>query len=292
LAVLALKDLVDLFDGEVHVIGTPAEEANGAKTVMAEDGVFDGMAAAMMMHSTGGVCRPDMDALSLRCRDVAFHGRSAHAAAAPWEGHSALAAARKFLDLIDARRECFTPDIRVNGVILEGGKAPNIIPDRAELRVEFRAESMAGLERVDEIVIKCSDAAALALDCTVTRKPTYPDFADMVRVEALEDEITAILTGLGQKVSKVSPPIGSSDVGNVSYRCPAIQPMIAITDEFLALHTAEFAAATLKPAAHDALATGAEALVLLSLKLLRDEGFRRKVHEDFIQCRERKLRGA
>jgi metal-dependent amidase/aminoacylase/carboxypeptidase family protein len=233
-----------------------------------------------------------MDALSLRCRDVTFLGESAHAAAAPWKGHSALAAARKFLDLIDARRECFTPDIRVNGVILEGGKAPNILPDRAELRVEFRAESMAGLERVDEIVVKCSEAAALALDCTVTRRPTYPDFADMVRVPALENEITALLAGLGQKVSKVAPPTGSSDMGNVSYRCPAIQPMIAITGESLALHTQEFAAATRKPAAHEALAVGAEALVLLSLKLLRDEDFRREVRDGWLLCRERKLKGA
>ena len=50
-----------------------------------------------------------MDALSLRCYFVEFYGQAAHAVAAPWEGRSALAAARKFLDLIDARRECFTP---------------------------------------------------------------------------------------------------------------------------------------------------------------------------------------
>jgi amidohydrolase len=282
-------ELKDLFGGKIHVIGTPGEEADGAKVGMAENGAFDGMAAAMMMHSVGGgACQPDMDALSLRCLDVTFLGRGAHAVAAPWEGRSALAAARKFLDLIDARRECFTPDIHVNGVILNGGKAPNIIPERAELRVEFRTDSAAKLKSVDEMVLKCARAAAMALDCEVTQKETYADFADMVRVSALEDEVAKILTGMGKKIAPVSPPIGSTDVGNVSYRCPSIQPLVAITDEPLALHTAEFANATLKPAARDAMAFGAETLVLLTLKILRDEAFRSRIHEEFLHRRAAK----
>ncbi len=73
---------------------------------MAAQGIFDNMSLAMMMHSwSGGKCRADMDALSLRCYFVEFYGQAAHARG---EGRSALAAARKFLDLIDARRECFT----------------------------------------------------------------------------------------------------------------------------------------------------------------------------------------
>jgi amidohydrolase len=292
LAGLALLELKDLFVGRIHVIGTPAEEADGAKTGMAEDGVFDGMAVAMMMHSVGGgACQPDMDALSLRCCDVTFIGRSAHAVAAPWEGRSALAAARKFLDLIDARRECFTPDIHVNGVILDGGRTPNVIPERAELRVEFRTDSAAKLKSVDDMIVKCADAAAMALDCEVTKKQTFPDFADMVRVSALEDEVAKILTGMGKKVIPVSPPVGSTDVGNVSYRCPSIQPLVSITDEPFALHTAEFAGATLKPTGHDAIAYGAQTLVLLTLKVLRDEAFRREAYDEFVRRRDAKTKG-
>lgn len=289
LAGLALAELRDQFQGTIHLIGTPAEEEDGAKVGMADRGAFDDMAVAMMMHSIGGgVCQPDMDALSLRCYVMEFHGQTAHAVAGPWEGRSALAAARKFLDLIDARRECFTPDIRVNAVILDGGRAPNIIPDYAEIRIEFRTNSMVKLERMDETVLKCAKAAAMALDCEVTWKPGLSDFADMVRINALEDEITELLTGLGEKVSPVLPPSGSSDLGNVSYRCPSIQPLIAITGEPFALHTAEFAACTTKPEAHRAMARGAEALVLLSLKVLGDSGFRKAIHEEFIQQRDLK----
>ncbi|MDR3255682.1 MAG: amidohydrolase [Synergistaceae bacterium] len=289
LAGLALSELKGLFKGKIHVIGTPAEEGDGAKIGMAGSGIFDDMALAIMMHSVGGgVCQPNMDALSLRCYIVKFHGRPSHAVAAPWEGRSAFAAARKFLDLIDARRECFTSDIHVNGIITDGGKSPSIIPERAEALVEFRTDSMSKLEIVDEMVLKCAKAAAMALDCEVTWTQALPDFADVVRVRSLEEAAAGILSGLGLKVAPVGPPIGSTDVGNVSYRCPAIQPLISVTDEPLALHTPAFAAATLKPEAHESMALGAEAIVMMILKIMNEETFRKKVHDEFIASRGEK----
>ena len=204
---------------------------------------------------------------------------TAHAVAAPWNGKSALSAARKFLDLIDARRECFTPDIHVNSVILDGGKAPNIIPDYSKIRMEFRTASMSRLEKVDEMIKKCANAAAMALDCTVTLTFGLSDFADMVRNYPLENKITELMAGYGLKVGDVPPASGSSDVGNISYRCPAMQSMLSITDENFALHTRDFRDATLKPKAHDAMAKGACCLADLSLKIFNDDSFRSTVYE-------------
>jgi amidohydrolase len=281
LAGAALKDLKGLYGGTIRVIGTPAEEADGAKAAMADGGVFDGMALALMMHSVGGACQPNMDVLSLSAYTLEFTGRSAHAVAAPWHGRSALAAARKFIDLIDARRECFTPDIHVNSVFVDGGKTPNIIPEHASLFVEFRAGSAAKLANVEDMISKCARGAAIALDCEEKLEKSSVAFADMVRVPALEEEMAYILAGLGARVAPVSPPVGSSDVGNVSYRCPTLQPLISITDEQLALHTRDFADATLTPRAAEAMATGAEAIVLLALKTMNDETFRNAVSDDF-----------
>lgn len=188
-------------------------------------------------------------------------------------------AARKFLDLIDARRECFTPDIHVNSVILDGGKAPNIIPDYSKIRMEFRTASMSRLEKVDEMIKKCANAAAMALDCTVTLTFGLSDFADMVRNYPLENKITELMAGYGLKVGDVPPASGSSDVGNISYRCPAMQSMLSITDENFALHTRDFRDATLKPQAHDAMAKGACCLADLSLKIFNDDSFRNTVYE-------------
>ena len=278
---LALKDLKDSYKGKLHVIGTPAEEENGAKIGMAAQGIFDNMSLAMMMHSwSGGKCRADMDALSLRGYLVEFYGQAAHAVAAPWEGRSALAAARKFLDLIDARRECFTPDVHVNSIVVDGGKAPNIIPDYVKLRMEFRTATMKSMGAVDEMVKKCADGAALALDCAV-KFTTVFEFADMVRNMALEEEVVRQFESFGMPTTGVEAASGSSDVGNVSYRCPAIQPLLAITDEDYALHTAAFRDATALPQAEQAMEKGACILALMALKIFNDEAFRNRVYAEF-----------
>jgi metal-dependent amidase/aminoacylase/carboxypeptidase family protein len=110
---------------------------------------------------------------------------------------------------------------------------------------------------------------------------TFDDFADMIRVLALEQEVETLFESLGVRTEPVSPPVGSTDVGNVSYRCPAIQPVLSISGEELALHTREFADATLKREAYTAMKTGARVLTLLALKVLRDGEFRKKVRDDF-----------
>lgn len=286
---LSLLELKDSFKGKLFVIGTPAEEENGAKVGMADKGLFDDMSLAVMMHSwAGGVSLPDMDVLSLRCYVVEFHGESAHAVAGPWQGKSALAAGRKFLDLIDARRECFTPDVHVNAVILDGGKAPNIIPDYTKIRMEFRTSSLSRLEQIDEMIKKCADAAAMALDCTVTLKLGLSDFYDMVRVKPLEESVASYFETFGHPTGSVAPATGSSDVGNVSYRCPTIQPLLSITGENLALHTAAFKEATLRPQAYESLAVGADVMTALALRIFTDEAYCQAVQDAWKQELERK----
>lgn len=290
LAALALADLRDRFPGKLYVIGTPAEEEKGAKVGMAKQGVFDGMSLAMMIHSwSGGSHVTDMDVLSLQCYLVKFEGLSAHAATGPWKGHNALSAARKFLDLIDARRECFTPDIRVNGVITDGGKYPNILPDRAEVRLEFRTDSQGKLRLMDDIIKKCARGAAIALDCEVSFTEGFEGFADMVCVPVLEQETRAILDDMGEICMEKLPPSGSSDVGNVSYHCPTIQPLISLCDAPYALHTEEFRDETVKPAAHRAIATGGELIATLIYRTLTDSEFRKRIYDSYTERRQAKL---
>lgn len=289
LAALAMVDLEDEFEGEVYVIGTPGEEQDGAKVGMAESGVFDEMSLAIMMHSySGGASIPNMDLLSLRGYVVEFYGQEAHAVNAPWEGKSSLAAARKFLDLIDARRECFIPNTYVNAVIKNGGEAANIIPGYSKLELEFRTDSMSKLKKIDDMVNKCMNGAALALDCKVTKKPLLSDFADMIRVESLETEICRLFKSFANNVKEVLPPQGSSDMGNVSYCCPSIQPLISITDESYALHTKEMANATTSPEGHKSIELGAKIIVSLALKVLNNEDYRKQIYNEFIKKRDLK----
>ena len=293
LAALALAECKESFRGTLKVFGTPAEEADGAKLGMSARGAFDGLSLAVMIHSwSGGRSIADMDLLSMRQYVMEFRGQSSHAVAGPWLGHSALAAARKFLDLVDARRECFTPDLFVNSVITDGGAQPNILPGRAEVRCEFRTGSMAALERLDETVLKCARAAAMALDCEVSWEKAFEDFRDMVRVPVLEDEALRLLGELGQETVPVPPANGSSDMGNVSYRCPAIQPMLSICDEFHALHTPEHRDSTIAPKAHEAIATGALLIASLVRRTLTDDAFREEVRQSFLARRRVKTQGS
>lgn len=286
LAGIALGELKDCFHGTLRVVGTPAEEGDGAKLGMAARGIFDDCDLAMMIHCTSGpTCPPNTDALALSCWDVEFFGTPAHSSGSPWNGRSALAAARKFLDLVDARRECFTPDARANAIITDGGLAPNVIPEHAAVRIEVRTSTRASLDKMRESVLKCARCAAEALDCTTTCRRGYQDdFFDMVRVPALEEMILGIYSDLGIATEPVKAPSGSTDVANVSYRCPAIQPYISIIDEKTTGHTCEFADATKTAKAHDAMERGAVAMALAATRVFNDADARAKIRADFEQA--------
>ena len=290
LAALALAEAKDQFQGTVYAFGTPAEEENGAKIGMAAKGAFDGLSLATMIHSWSGPASiSDMDVLSLRCYLVEFKGVSAHAVAGPWKGHSALAAARKFLDLIDARRECFTPDIHVNAVITEGGQFPNILPDKAVVRMEIRTDSQGKLEEMDQVVRKCAQGVCLALDCQHTFTKGFEDFADMVRVPTLEEAVIQFYQDKGMPYDAVPAPNGSSDVGNVSYRCPTIQAQVAICEAPHALHTVEFREETVRQPAHQAIADGAELIANVIYRTLTDADFRDEVYRSYTEQKKKKL---
>lgn len=190
---------------------------------------------------------------------------------------------------MDARREGFTSDIRFSGVILDGGKAPNVIPDRALVRVEFRTNSMAKLERLDTVIQNCAKGAALAMDCGVSFTLGFDPFADMVRVPALEKEVAALMDELGQTHTPAPAPTGSSDVGNVSYRCPTIQPLWPICQTPWAMHTPQFRDETVREPAHQAIASGAKLMAALVFRALTDQNFREEVQTSYQTARTAKM---
>jgi metal-dependent amidase/aminoacylase/carboxypeptidase family protein len=106
-------------------------------------------------------------------------------------------------------------------------------------------------------------------------------FDDMVPNTPAEEAMEKIMEELGVPLSSCPGPQGSSDVGNVSHRCPTLQPMFAITGEKMTLHTREFAAATIAEEGHKALVTGAKALAAMALRTLTDESLRKAMRQSF-----------
>jgi len=96
--------------------------------------------------------------------------------------------------------------------------------------------------------------------------------------EILVEEVFGVL---GIPVSPSPGPGGSTDVGNVSHRCPAIQPVLAISDREIPLHTRELEQATRMEMGHQALVKGAEVLALSSLRTFLDKELRNRMAEEF-----------
>ena len=127
---IILSKVLDEVGGKIIVYGTPAEETNGAKVIFAEEGVFDELDAAMMVHP-GDKTLASGKSMALYPLQFTYKGKTAHAASCPHEGINALNAIIQLFNGIDALRQHVTPDVRMHGVITQGGVAANIVPDEA-----------------------------------------------------------------------------------------------------------------------------------------------------------------
>ncbi len=160
-------------------MGTPAEEGGGGKIMMARAGAFDDVDAAMMVHpADADLVR--MDAIAVETLNVAFEGRAAHAAAAPWEGRNALDAAVLGYMGVAALRQHIRPDERVHGIFIEGGDKPNIVPKRASMEWYVRSPKVATLEPLKERVVAALAGGAAACGCTMTHEFDGRAYFDML----------------------------------------------------------------------------------------------------------------
>ena len=140
-AALSLSVLLDTYPGEIILIGTPAEESGAGKIHLIDQGIFSEIDAAMMIHPHHKTClSPVM--LALAGLEFTFFGKTAHAAAVPHLGINALDAVILLFNNINAHRQQLKDDVRIHGIIVEGGEAPNIIPSKCRVRIEIRAEEL------------------------------------------------------------------------------------------------------------------------------------------------------
>lgn len=135
-AAIALSKVVAKTGGRVIVLGTPAEEGgpNGsAKGSFVKHGYLKDIDAALMLHP-GGKTTYSQDTLAVEPLDFKFYGKAAHAATSPENGINALDAVIQLFNGINALRQQLPPDVRIHGIITDGGDAPNIIPEYAAAR--------------------------------------------------------------------------------------------------------------------------------------------------------------
>ncbi|WP_227779105.1 amidohydrolase [Haladaptatus pallidirubidus] len=147
-------------DGTIEFYGCPAEETLVGKVFMARDGAFDHLDAAITWHP-GNLSTPTLDrSLALDSIQFTFEGVSAHAAASPESGRSALDAVELLNTGVEYMREHISEKARVHYVITDGGDAPNVVPAEATVWYYVRAPTRAEVERISDWLSDIAGGAA------------------------------------------------------------------------------------------------------------------------------------
>ena len=273
---VALSKVLHEIGGKVIVYGTPAEETNGGKVILAEAGVFDELDAAMIVHPDGETRASGSSSALYPIRFI-YKGKTAHAASCPEKGINALNSVIQLFNGIDALRQHVTPDVRMHGIITKGGVAANIVPDEAIADFYFRASTKERVTEVVEKVKKIAEGAALMTGATLEMERYELPYDDLNTNETLSEIFNNNLRELGiTDIKEAKATGGSSDIGNVSYVAPTIHPYIGITDCPMVGHSVEMAKATTTSKAHDRLLIAALAMAYTGHDVIvRNESLRK-----------------
>ncbi|MGG3562637.1 M20 family metallopeptidase [Neobacillus rhizosphaerae] len=278
-----LSKVIDEIGGRVVVLGTPAEETNGAKVPMAEQGIFDDIDAAMILHPADESYESG-DSLAMDAIQFDFRGRTSHAAASPEKGINALDAVIQLFNGINALRQHVTSDVRIHGIIKEGGVAANIVPDKAVAQFYVRAKDRTYLNEVVQKVISIAKGASLMTGAEVHIENYELSYDNMVTNHTLSQLFSNNLLSTGvKKIEKAKDSYGSIDMGNVSHVVPAIHPYIGLDSPGLIAHTREFADLTVTDNSHQILARGALALAMTGYDLITNKEEFEKMKNEFRQ---------
>lgn len=236
--------------GTVRYYGTPAEEGGSGKVYMVRAGLFSDVDAVLSWHAgDANTANPGTNLATISGK-FRFAGRSAHAAAAPERGRSALDGVEAMNDMVNMLREHTTEPTRIHYVITDGGNAPNIVPKSAEVYYVVRHDDVNEVRSVWDRIVKVAEGAALGTETEMSYEViggTYPRLPNETLAAALHANLTLvggveysdedrdfarkIQATLGKQLpdiasaSEVQPMIftegkASADTGDVSWTVP------------------------------------------------------------------------
>lgn len=247
-AALALAPFADELGLTVQVFGTPAEESGTGKEIMVSRGVFDGTHAAMMVHpQVKDVVVPQLRAS--RAWRVTYTGRGGHASR-PWSARNAADASVLAQTAVGLLRQQLRDGVRVHHVVREAGSAVNVIADRAVVDCMIRCDTIAEVDEVWERVKPCFDAGAVATGTSVE----FDSLPSVYREFRHDQDLAPLFEKNARAIGRTFPDypdgkmFGSTDMGSVSLRIPAIHPMLSFDlPPEDGNHTAAFAVAARGP---------------------------------------------
>ena len=286
-AAVAIAELLEKskMPGSVTVFGTPGEEMMppNAKTDMFKAGVFNGMDILVRSHSSSTTSRPaagfGTSCLNIDGVKYTFSGAPSHQMT-PWAGRNALEAVIHLFNNIDAVRSSIRPEARIQGVITEGGAAPNVVPDRAVADFYIRYPDEVYLAQVREFVDNAAKAAALATG-TKVKIDNYGQDRDGIAVASLSELAFSYMKKYGATRIAEQPgkPQGYEETGSVSSEIPGIG-FSAATSTW-PNHTYEMETDALGEIGHKGFTVDAQAMAALLYDYLTHPEYRGQVKREF-----------
>jgi aminobenzoyl-glutamate utilization protein B len=297
--------------GTLQLFGTPAEEIGIGKTFMIRDGAFKRTDVVLAWHPDGQNRVTNRTRLAATAVNVEFFGRTAHAAAAPWLGRSALDALVLFDHAMALMREHIKPTARIHRIIRDGGSAPNIIADHSEGEYWLRDASGESVNEMLGRLKKAADGAALAtetrakvtlifslrepvpndtLNGVLQRElerigPPRFDEADQRFARAMQKELGVQEAGLATTVMPLVQRNGesaSSDIGEVSAAVPLAELNLATRPLGTGAHHWAQTACAAHPLGYKGMLTAAKVLAAGTVDVLTDPGLVKAARDEFL----------
>lgn len=286
-AAIGLAAVAHAAGGRLRYLGTPAEEGGGGKLVMARNGALEGVDIAMMVHSADADLT-SIDAIALQQLRVEYFGEAAHAAAAPEKGRNALDAAVLGYMAVAALRQHILPTERVHGIFTKAGEKPNIVPREAEMEWYVRSDTVTTLSQLKPRVLAALQSGASACGCGFAYEWVDTPYADMVTNNNLSAMYVSNAQQLGRAVTIPGANgrrvVGSTDMGNISHLVPSIHPMISSAPTGTAIHTLDFAKASVTQQADRAVIDGAKAMAMTAIDFWTSDNLQRAIKQEFVEA--------
>jgi amidohydrolase len=291
---LGMKAALHSLLGRVIVLGTPAEEGGGGKIRLLDAGVFNNVDVVLSSHPSSNRTIIPVDipkdqswSLAMVGYRYAYHGKAAHAAVVPHEGINALNAVIHLFTGIDALRQHLREDVRIHGIITDGGKAANVVPDYAAADFMLRSRDRDYLHEVVEKVRGVAEGAALLTGARLEILPAHPMYENVRPNEVLVRAARANAEAVGMPVD--ATPSGwngggaSTDFGNVSQVLPAYYLRFAVSKEPVPGHSIAMTQAAKSALAQDSAIATAKVLALTACDLLTNPALLKAAQADFAE---------
>lgn len=270
-------------EGTLMVIGTPAEESGGGKIKLLNAGVFEDVDAVIMQHPTSAPTRLAGECMSSMRLNIEFFGKSAHAGSHPENGINALSAANLYFVATGLLRQHFKGDMRLSGILIDGGKGTGLIPDYAHVKGSISSFSLKDLRVNAEKVRHCAEGSAHALDCEVKIK-IEEGYQGRIPNKILSDICRKELEALNEPLLDGMPfDYGGEDLGNVSRVIPICNPYVTIFPDYkISNHTAQFCELAISENGRHCLEIASKAMGRTAMEFL--------VHPEILEAAKEELK--